>query len=128
MKQNVMTLQKTNGEKDFDQYIEDLKKQLSVESYKAFQTFIKDKGPRPSSKGLCIQAYESILTHGRQEERQQLNVKRLQKFEKNRPPADKWYELKSKDFTRELYRNRVALKPNNSNEVYLDMLQDPYLY
>lgn len=36
MKQNVMTLQKTNGEKDFDQYIEDLKKQLSVESYKAF--------------------------------------------------------------------------------------------
>lgn len=36
MKQNVMTLQKTNGEKDFDQYIEDLKKKLSVESYKAF--------------------------------------------------------------------------------------------
>ena len=36
MKQNVMTLQRTNGEKDFDQYIEDLKKQLSVESYKAF--------------------------------------------------------------------------------------------
>ena len=36
--------------------------------------------------------------------------------------------LKSKDFTRELYRNRVALKPNNQNSVYLEILQDPYLY
>ena len=45
-----------------------------------------------------------------------------------RPPADKWYELKTQDFSKELYRNRVALKPNNSNQKYLDILQDPYLY
>lgn len=49
-------------------------------------------------------------------------------YETRRPPANRWYELKSKDFTIELFRNRVALKPNNSNKVYLDILKDPYLY
>jgi len=33
-----------------------------------------------------------------------------------------------KEFSKELYRNRVALKPNNSNKVYLNSLRDPYLY
>lgn len=128
MKQNCMTLSRTNGEKDFEQYIEELKQETKTDAYKEFQNFIKDKGPRPSSKSMCIEAYESILTAERIEERKQLNNIRFKAFEKNRPPADKWYELKSKDFTRELYRNRVALKPNNSNEVYLEILQDPYLY
>ena len=36
MKQNVMTLQRTNGEKDFEQMIEDLKSQTNVEAYKKF--------------------------------------------------------------------------------------------
>ena len=128
MKQNCMTLSRTNGEKDFEQYIEELKKETKTEAYKEFQNFIKDKKPRPSSKNLCIEAYESILTAERQEERKQLNNMRFKEFERNRPPADKWYELKSSDFTKELYRNRVALKPNNSNEKYLEILQDPYLY
>jgi len=99
-----------------------------MEAYKEFNKFIKDKGPRPSSKNLCIEAYESILTAHRMSEREQLNRQRFKEYERNRPPANKWYELKSKDFSKELYRNRVALKPNNSNKVYLDILQDPYLY
>jgi len=70
LKQNVMTLQRTNGEKDFEQYIEELKKQTSVEAYKEFQKFIKDKNPRPSAKTLCIEAYESILTDQRIRERE----------------------------------------------------------
>ena len=94
----------------------------------AFDKFIKYKGPRQSSKELCIDAYESILYLERTEEKKQLNKKRFEAYERNRHPADKWYELKSKEFVRELYRNRVALKPNNSNKVYLDTLQDPYLY
>jgi hypothetical protein len=27
-----------------------------------------------------------------------------------------------------LYRNRVALKPNNENDSYLDRLLDPHIY
>ena len=102
--------------------IEDLKSQTNTDAYKEFNKFIKDKAPRPSAKELCITAYEGILTAGRQDERQQLNKQRFKEYEKNRPPANKWYELKSKDFSKELYRNRVALKPNNSNKVYLDIL------
>lgn len=65
MKQNVLTLQRTNGEKDFEQYIEELKDQTHSTAFHKFNDFIKDKGPRPSSKQLCIEAYESILTHER---------------------------------------------------------------
>ena len=36
--------------------------------------------------------------------------------------------LKNRDFSQELYRNRVALKPNNLNAVYLEILQDTNLY
>lgn len=62
MKQNAMTLAKTGGQKDFEQLIEEMQKKTSVEAYKGFQAFIKDKNPRPSPKILCIEAYESILT------------------------------------------------------------------
>ena len=89
---------------------------------------MKDKNERTDSNNLCVEAYEGILLDRRTLEREQLNKERFKEFEKNRPPADKWYELKSKDFSKELYRNRVALKPNNSNNEYLDILQDPYLY
>lgn len=123
-----MTLDKTQGDLDFDEKIAELKQKHHVEHYKDYQKFIKDKGPRPNDKELILDAYESILTHERVNEREQLNRQRSKVYERNRPPADKWYELKSKGFTKELYRNRVALKPNNSNKVYLDNLQDPFLY
>lgn len=57
-----------------------------------------------------------------------LNGQRFKEFEKNRPPQDKWYEMKTGDFSKELYRNRMALKPNDANRVYLKTLQDPNLY
>jgi len=79
-------------------------------------------------KQLCIKAYEEILLERRRNEREQLNKKRFMMYEKNRPPAEKWYELKDQEFTKELYRNRVALKPNNSNKNFLNTLQDPFLY
>ena len=63
-----------------------------------------------------------MLTDARVAERSILNKQRFKEYEKNRPPQDKWYELKSAGFQKELYRNRVALKPNNSNAVYLENL------
>ena len=51
-----------------------------------------------------------------------LNTVRFKEFEKNRPPQDKWYELKTSEFTKELYRNRMALKPNDENGAYLRTL------
>ena len=55
---------------------------------------------------------------------------RLEEYEKNRPPAKGWYAFKesSKHFNKELYRNRVALKPNNENAEYLERLLDSNIY
>ena len=81
-----------------------------------------------NGKELCIKAYESILHDERTQEKKKLNAFRHKEIEKNRPPADGWYTKTDKEFSKELYRNRVALKPNNSNKVYLNTLMDPYLY
>ena len=45
--------------------------QTQVEARKEFQRFIKDK-TRENGKKLCIEAYESILTAKRNDERDQL--------------------------------------------------------
>ena len=97
-----MTLDKTQGDLDFDEKIAELKQKHHVEHYKDYQKFIKDKGPRPNDKELILDAYESILTHERVNEREQLNRQRSKVYERNRPPADKWYELKSKGFTKQV--------------------------
>ena len=74
---NAMELTKTDGERDFDQKIEDLKKETHADAYREYQRFIKDKLDRPDSKKLCIEAYEHILTHERVNERTQLNRERF---------------------------------------------------
>lgn len=88
---------------------------------------INDKN-RLDQKGLIIEAYEGVLNDRRRLELNLLNQKRFVEHEKNRPPADKWYTKSDKNFSKELYRNRMALKPNDSNSVYLQTLQDKSLY
>ena len=113
MKQNSMTLARTAGQQDFEEMIEDLKKKTYNDAYKEYNRFIKDKNDRSDTNKLCIETYETILTDKREKEREKLNQERFKEYEKNRPPADKWYELRTREFQKELYRNRVALKPNN---------------
>ncbi len=60
--------------------------------------------------------------------RKRLNNVRHKEIETNRPPQERWYEIKSKDFSKELYRNRMSLKPNNENMHYLNDLRVPDLY
>ena len=45
-----------------------------------------------------IDAYETILYNERKGEKSILNRQRFKEYERNRPPADKWFELKSTDF------------------------------
>ena len=86
-----------------------------------YEKFITNKN-RVKTNDLIIDAYETVLHDGRIKEKDILNEQRFKEFERNRPPQDKWYELKTDGFQKELYRNRVALKPNNSNAVYLNDL------
>ena len=107
--------------------MDNLRESTKHEGLLAYEKFINDK-KRQNTKDLIISAYEGVLTHNREEEKNVLNKQRFTEYEKNRPPQDNWYEMKSSGFQKELYRNRVALKPNNSNAVYLENLQDKNLY
>jgi hypothetical protein len=71
------------------------------------------RSPADNANKLIIQAYEKILTDKRTHEKDLLNAVRFEEYEKNRPPEKEWYMIKHKGFSKELYRNRVALKPNN---------------
>jgi molybdopterin converting factor small subunit len=92
--------------------------ELERKAQEEFEKLINDKN-RLDQKGLIIDAYEGVLYDRRRMERDILNGKRFKEHEKNRPPEHKWYMLKDKEFSKELYRNRMALKPNDSNYVYL---------
>mmetsp|Transcript_13206 Transcript_13206/g.20585 ORF Transcript_13206/g.20585 Transcript_13206/m.20585 type:complete len:136 (+) Transcript_13206:2683-3090(+) len=109
------------------EHMDELRNEMQREGLYAYEKFITDK-TRFNSKNLIVDAYEGVLMDDRQKEKGILNDQRFKEFEKNRPPQDKWYELKNSGFQKELYRNRVALKPNNSNAVYLENLQDKNLY
>ena len=125
MKQTVIEM--SNGY-DLDA-LERKKKEQEVRDIanKNFEKAIREK-PRGDGNKLCIEAYERILTDKRKAELDQLNAFRFKEIEKNRPPESGWWMKTDKEFSKELYRNRVALKPNNSNKVYLNHLQDPFLY
>ena len=101
--------------------MEELYDKLRLEGHHAYEAFINDK-TRYASKELIISAYEGILSNKRIFEKSVLNGQRFKEYEKNRPPQSNWYELKSGEFSKELYRNRMALKPNDSNTVYLQTL------
>ena len=102
-------------------------KDIERQSIKEYEKFITEK-TRYRPVELIIDAYEGILDDERVDEKNTLNKKRFTEHEINRPPQDLWYMLKDRGFNKELYRNRVALKPNNYNAVYLSNLQDNNLY
>lgn len=61
-------------------------------------------------------------------ERDILNEQRFKEREKNRPPEDRWYMRNDGEFSKELYRNRVSLRPHNENQAYLETLKDSNVY
>lgn len=98
--------------------LEEMYEKTKLEGAQKYEEFINDK-QRFDSKQLIIEAYEEVLRDKRIKENLVLNGQRFKEYEKNRPPQSNWYELKSGEFSKELYRNRMALKPNDSNSVYL---------
>ena len=95
--------------------IEKIKSKVYKEAYEKYEQEIRNRKIGEGKK-LCIEAYESILDAERKKELILLNQERHKEIEKNRPPEPGWYTKTDKEFSKELYRNRVALKPNNSNK------------
>ena len=122
-KQQFMMFQQGINPDSIDQMRQDTR----LEGHQKYEEFVSDK-TRFESKKLIIEAYEGVLLDKRQLEMGILNGQRFKEYEKNRPPQNNWFELKGGEFSKELYRNRMALKPNDSNSVYLQTLQDKNLY
>jgi hypothetical protein len=100
------------------EYMEELHDKYRLEGMQKYEKFINEK-TRFNSKEMIIEAYEEVLQEKRQLEKNILNGCRFKEYEKNRPPQNNWYELKSGEFSKELYRNRMALKPEGENNQYL---------
>ena len=109
---------------DPDKAFDKLYGEVGRDAAESFKNFISDR-TRVDQKQLIVKAYEDILNHKRKGERDLLNKKRLEEFEKNRPTQDGWHGKKDKGFHKEMYRNRVA---DGKNGAYLDKLQDKHLY
>ena len=77
--------------------MEELKESLKKEGFEAYEKFINDK-TRHDSKDMIITAYEGVLQHNRQLEKEVLNRERCKEYEKNRPPQKNWFEMKSSGF------------------------------
>ena len=120
LKSQQFTMASLKGKDDFDE-MEKLKEQSKQEASARFEKRMSNKILTSSNREI-IDAYETILYKKRFGEKEILNKVRNKEYEKNRPPADKWFELKTPDFSKELYRNRVSNKPNNENSLYLKKL------
>jgi hypothetical protein len=86
-----------------------------------------DREARFNANAEMVTALDASLCHSRIEERAVLNRERTEKYEKNRPPNKGWHELKSTEFQKEMYRNRVA-QNSEANALYLEKLKDRNLY
>lgn len=120
-------MQLANG-KDITKEQDQLRKQCEKAAHDKFDIMMNQRAKRENTNALMIEAYEGVLLRNRRREREILNNVRHEEYERNRPPESKWYEFKGNGFNKELYRNRVALKPNNANKVYLERLQDKDIY
>jgi hypothetical protein len=107
--------------------LDDLKNKVKFKAFEEYDLFIKDKR-REDDKKLCIKAYEEILHDQRLNERSLLNLKRTTEIDKNRPPLPGWYMGRDKEFSKELYRNRVEMRPRGQNSEYLKTLKDQNIY
>lgn len=57
-----------------------------------------------------------------------MNAKRTIEIDKNRPPLQGWFMGRDREFCKEMYRNRVELRPRGANSQYLKTLQDTNVY
>ena len=114
IKGEIATYQMANGTYDPEVeerlYADETLKRQSREHFerRLYEDESEDK------KKLLAETFEHVLYEFRKKERELLNIKREREFEKNRPPQDRWYELKTQEFSKEMYRNRMALKVRNA--------------
>ena len=87
----------------------------------ASYTEMFDQNEDIKQTNYAISSVGTMLNELRDKERDLINIKRQQEYERIRPPIDRWYELKGDNFLNEIIRNKMVL---NSGPEYLEKIEE----
>lgn len=93
-----------------------------------YSEMFENKNDNVQSTNLILSSYENILSALKLKEKEHVLRKRKEEYERIRPPVDKWWELKTHQFTEEENRNKMMLKATPSYFKKLEILHDEELY
>jgi hypothetical protein len=94
----------------------------------ASYTEMFDQNDDIKQTNFTISTLGTMLSELRDKERDLINIKRKQEYERIRPPVDKWYELKGDSFLKEIIRNKMVLNSGPEYFQKIEELQDEDLY
>ena len=94
----------------------------------ASYTEMFDQNDDIKQTNFAISSVGTMLSELRDKERDLINIKRQQEYERIRPPIDRWYELKGDNFLNEIIRNKMVLNSGPEYFQKIDELQNDELY
>ena len=94
----------------------------------ATYTEMFDQNDDIKQTNFAISSVGTMLSELRDKERDLINIKRKQEYERIRPPIDRWYELKGDNFLNEIIRNKMVLNSGPDYFQKIDELQNEELY
>ena len=94
----------------------------------ASYTDMFDQNDDIKQTNFAISSVGTVLSELRDKERDLINIKRQQEYERIRPPIDRWYELKGDNFLNEIIRNKMVLNSGPEYFQKIDELQNDELY
>ena len=94
----------------------------------ASYTEMFDQNDDIKQTNFAISSVGTMLSELRDKERDLINIKRKQEYERIRPPIDRWYELKGDNFLNEIIRNKMVLNSGPEYFQKIEELQDEDLY
>ena len=94
----------------------------------ASYTEMFDQNDDIKQTNFAISSVGTMLSELRDKERDIINIKRKEEYERIRPPIDRWYELKGDNFLNEIIRNKMVLNSGPEYFEKIEELQNEELY
>ena len=94
----------------------------------ASYTEMFDQNDDIKQTNFAISSCGTMLSELRDKERNLINIKRKEEYERIRPPIDRWYELKTDNFLNEIVRNKMVLNSGPEYFEKIEELQNEELY
>ncbi len=94
----------------------------------ASYTEMFDQNEDIKQTNFAISSVGTMLSELRDKERNIINTKRKEEYERIRPPIDRWYELRGDNFLNEIIRNKMVLNSGPEYFEKIEELQNEELY